>query len=70
VNEPDKPWRVRADHGVTTEHQSMTTAFEQVKVVHGWGMTASVYRWGDVGWQLYRQLEPPGAVTTGDTWPF
>ena len=70
VAEPDKPWRVYATSGFTTDHRSMATAFEQVKVVHRWGLAASVYRWRDDGWELYRHMEPPKADPVQDSWPF
>jgi hypothetical protein len=68
--EPEKPWRVYAASGFTTDHRSMATAFEQVKVVHRWGMAASVYRWRDQSWELYRYMEPPGPKPADDSWPF
>jgi hypothetical protein len=68
--EPTKPWRVYAASGFTTDHRSMAAAFEQVKAVHRWGMTASVYRWQDDGWALYRHIEPPAPPTAQDAWPF
>ena len=70
VTEPDKPWRVHATSGFTTDHRSMATAFEQVKVVHRWGLAASVYRWRDDGWELYRHMEPPQPDPAQDSWPF
>jgi hypothetical protein len=48
----------------------MATAFEQVKAVHRWGMAASVYRWRDQSWELYRHMEPPEPEPADDSWPF
>ncbi len=48
----------------------MATAFEQVKAVHRWGMAASVYRWRDESWELYRRMEPPARQPEEDSWPF
>ena len=71
MQEPAKPWRVSAASGFTTDHRSMATAFEQVKIVHRWGLAASVYRWDRGGWRLYRQLElPVREVPAEDAWPF
>ena len=70
TDEPVKTWRVHAASGFTTYHRSMATAFEQVKAIHRWGLAASVYRWGDGGWRLYRQLEPPSLEPREDTWPY
>jgi hypothetical protein len=68
--EPAKPWRVYAASGFTTDHRSMATAFEQVKAIHGWRMVASVYRWRDDRWALYRHMEPPEPPSAQDSWPF
>ena len=70
AEEPAKPWRVHATSGFTTDHRSMATAFEQVKVVHRWGLAAYVYRWQDGGWALYRHMEPPAPPSVRDAWPF
>ena len=70
MDEPAKPWRVHADHGFTTDHRSMVMVLEQVKVVHQWGMTASVYHWREGEWRLYEELEPPGNDAGQDSWPF
>jgi hypothetical protein len=70
TEEPTKPWRVYAASGFTTDHRSMATAFEQVKAIHGWRMAASVYRWQDDGWALYRHMEPPEPPSAQDSWPF
>jgi hypothetical protein len=68
--EPAKPWRVCATSGFSTDHRSMATAFEQVKAIHRWGLAASVYRWGEDGWTLYRYMEPPEPPPAQDAWPF
>jgi hypothetical protein len=70
MEEPVRTWRVHAATGFTTDHRSMATAFEQVKVVHRWGLAAAVYRWGDGDWHLYRHLEPPSTESGEDSWPF
>jgi hypothetical protein len=70
MNEPAKPWRVHAGNGFSTDHRSMIMAFEQVKMVHQWGMTALVYRWSDGDWRFYQELEPPANKSTADSWPF
>ena len=70
TEEPVKPWRVYATSGFTTDHRSMATAFEQVKVVHRWGLAASVYRWQGDGWALYRHMEPPAPPSAANSWPF
>lgn len=70
MKEPEKIWRVHAASGFATEHRSMATAFEQVKVVHGWGMAADVYRWQNGEWSLYRRLEPPLPKPEDEPWPF
>ena len=70
MEEPAKPWRVRAATGFLTEHRSMATAFEQVKAVHKWGLVAEVYRWKDGKWVLYKRLDPPQPEPEEEPWPF
>jgi hypothetical protein len=33
-------------------------------------MAASVYRWRDQSWELYRHMEPPEPEPADDSWPF